>query len=584
MDRTVTWRDERGIALVTVLLVTLAIATLTVTAAVLNSNTSLVNKYHQRQSLLEAVADAGLEEARSRINGTKALYPDSSFVALEGEAVVYDAAGQRVPNVTRSVYVGPTGVTTGQYGVFGSIVADVRDAFGNRLVRRLEVLQESFAKYAYFTDIEPATISFGGGDQIFGPVYTNDYLKIYSSGATFFGPVSTAKTIQGKPYGTFKQGYVENAAVIPFPQMADLLKLKAQAQQGNTAITGTTAGAAGQATTRIEFVAIDLNGDGDATDDNEGFIKVYQSADPVWVVAGVPADHGTNGLRGSENCGHYHGWTLVSAKAHTTTNYGHDWVAAVSNVGKRCLLGGADSLWGMFQPADPHGQWLAWPGPVSPLLFGRPDASYLWPISRALNPSFKGVIFVDGKVAISGVVRGRVTLAATDNIVIADDVVYATNPGAGTCTDILGLFSGAAVVVADNTLNAPTRPKNGMNYFTYDDTKDEFIHAVVLALDIFTTEDYGSGATTEEACETKVWGRGCLYLTGGIIQRTRGAVGTIASPGGTGYMKRYSYDACAYSDPPPYFPTTGHFARGHYYEVNPSGFDVAAYYQLLTPR
>ncbi len=35
--------------------------------------------------------------------------------------------------------------------------------------------------------------------------------------------------------------------------------------------------------------------------------------------------------------------------------------------------------------------------------------------------------------------------------------------------------------------------------------------------------------------------------------------------------------------PAPYFPTTGHFARGHYYEVDPVGFDVAQYYQMLTP-
>ena len=52
---------------------------------------------------------------------------------------------------------------------------------------------------------------------------------------------------------------------------------------------------------------------------------------------------------------------------------------------------------------------------------------------------------------------------------------------------------------------------------------------------------------------------------------------------GHGYIKRYSYDACGQTDPPPYFPTTGHYARGHYYEVEPTNFDVAAYFKLLTP-
>ena len=183
---------------------------------------------------------------------------------------------------------------------------------------------------------------------------------------------------------------------------------------------------------------------------------------------------------------------------------------------------------------------------------------------------------------LSGRLRGRVTVAATDEIIIGDDLTYASDPGLGTCADILGLFSGGKVVVADNTLNAPLRPATGSNYFTYDDTKDEFIHGIVLALDIFTVEDYASGDTKAEPCEGSLWGRGCLYLTGGIIQTTRGAVGTIGSPGGTGYVKRYSYDRCGATAPPPYFPTTGHFTRGQLYLVDPAGFSVASYFDLLT--
>jgi hypothetical protein len=56
-------------------------------------------------------------------------------------------------------------------------------------------------------------------------------------------------------------------------------------------------------------------------------------------------------------------------------------------------------------------------------------------------------------------------------------------------------------------------------------------------------------------------------------------VGTAA---GTGYLKRYSYDVCGTTNPPPYFPTTGHFSRAGYYELDPVGFDVDAYYRLIT--
>lgn len=587
MWRTRSVRHERGVALITVLLVSIVIAVLATAAVMLSTTNSLINKYADRELALESVADAGLEEARSLVNGDKTLYPDSGYATLESGVTLTDANGNPVPDITRSLYVGPTGVTSGQYGVFGSVVAVAKDRFGNQVIRRGEIFQESFAKFAYFTDVEPANISFGGGDQIFGPVHTNDYLKIYSSGASFFGPVTTAKTVQGAAYGTFSQGYTEHARRIELPQTADLLKLKVQAQAGNTAFVSSTAGASGQATMRIEFVAIDLDGDGQVTGPDEGFIRVYKAAtNPGWVTGDVPAT-GT-GLQNSQNCGHFDAGAFVSAAAHPASG-ADSWKVAVTSASRRCFLGGAPEISNGFAATDVigPGAWQAWPGAVSPLLAGRPDAAYLFPITRALNPNFKGVIFVEGKVVLSGVLRGRVTVAATDEIIIGDDITYATDPAAGTCADIMGIFGGTDVVVADNTLNAPVNAIGDGQYYTFDDSRDEFIHGVVLALSNFTVENYASptslNARTAEACQTSPWGRGCLYLTGGIIQRQRGAVGTIWSTGGTGYVKRYSYDQCGYSSPPPYFPTTGVFARGRYYEVDPVGFDVAKYYQLLTP-
>jgi hypothetical protein len=70
-------------------------------------------------------------------------------------------------------------------------------------------------------------------------------------------------------------------------------------------------------------------------------------------------------------------------------------------------------------------------------------------------------------------------------------------------------------------------------------------------------------------------------VTGGVIQASRGAVGLTS---GEGYVKRYQYDQCGANNPPPYFPTTGHFVRGHYYEVDPTSFDVNSYWSLLVPK
>jgi hypothetical protein len=585
-------RNERGVALISVLLVTLALVAIAAGALLLTSQTSLVNKYHQRQSMLEAAADAGLEEARSKINGTKSLYPDSLYTTLETDATVYDAGGSVIPGLKRSLYVGPIGISSGQYGVFGSAVAVVHDQSGNQVVRRLEVVQESFAKFAYFTDVE-GSITFGSADQIFGPVHSNDQIEVNSTGATFHGPVSTAQNILGKSYATFKQGYTEYVSPIAMPQTADLVKLRTQALAGNTAFTSNGNGDDGQAEMRIEFVAIDLNGDGLVNGSNEGFIKVYQNADEAQVSASRPTNTSTTQfMRANTNCGHLHGTTFVRAAYNVPAAGNHPdgtgadaWATALKSATRRCYLGGDSTL-----TAASNAGWLAYPGAVSPLLAGRYDANYLFPITRELNPTFKGVIYVDGKVLISGRVRGRVTLAATDNIIIGDDLTYVTNPAAGTCVDILGLFSATDIVISDNLINTPTRVEsyNSGTFYSMDggDTH-EFIHGVMLALNTFTVQRYNQGVdagdTGRENCETTNRGRGCLYLTGGIIQKTRGGVGTTTSgtSGGTGNVKRYSYDACAFNSPPPYFPTTGHFAKGHYFEVDPTGFNIATYFNLL---
>ena len=571
-----------GFALILTMLVMLVVSALATGAVIVGGNHILANSYYERTNQLQIVANSGLEYARALVNGDATIYPDSGYATLEDGAPVVDGYGNTIPGLKRWLHVGPTGVTSGQYGIFGSVISIVRDDGRGEVVRRSQIYQESFAKFAYFTDIEPSNISFGGGDQIFGPVHSNSDLKIYASGATFHQEVRTAMTVPSPQYGTFMMGYEEHVPRIEMPQTADLAKVSIQAATGGTDFTGDTNGGYGQASTRIEFVAIDLNNDGDVTDDDEGFFKVYRSANTAWVVSAWDTD-----LTNNENCGAMYDDTFVAAADHP---YDHDSdpatpdrtaLEALTSSTRRCYLGGQDAITNGFVVNDGKGSWLPYTGTQAPGLASRPDAGYLFPLSRAYNPSFRGVIFVTGKVAVGGVVRGRVTLAATDDIILADDIVYATDPGAGLCQDMLGIFSGERVIVADNLLNAPVRPRNNWSHRTYDDTKDEFFHGVILALDIFTVQNYNAGSRNDESCEATTWGRGCLYITGGIIQKTRGAVGTGA---GTGYVKRYSFDACAATEPPPYYPTTGHFAKGQYYQVDPVEFSVPAYFELLTPQ
>lgn len=582
-------RGRGGYALLMVLLLVLAVGILAAGAVSVVGNAGLINAYESRRTEMEALADAGLELARARLNAQPSLYPDEDFVQLENGVTLKDAAGAVIPGLRRFTWAGPVGQTSGQYGVFGSIVSVVESG-NTRVVRRGDIAQESFARFAYFTDVEPANISFGGGDVISGPVHTNDLLKIYNSGATFRGPgmVTTARTIQGRSYGTFTEGYRENVSRIELPTLADLDKLRGYASAGGTNFTAPNGGTEYEARLRIEFLTIDLDGNDLHNGKNEGFFRVYRSTGaPKYLMAGGQ----DSGWPASENCGIWvdtpSGRRFVMSKdiqpGSTSTNARNARRDALRDPSARCYLGGSDSLHnGFVESQSGRGEWVrrtfALNGPIPPALANRPDLAFLFPLGRGLNPNFKEVIHVTGRVAISGVLRGRVTLAATDRILIADDIVYASE-GNG-CEDILGLFGGSDIAVSDNLLNTPQQVANGDPFRSFDSTPSEFINGVILTLQTFHVENWGDPPNAE-LCQSAVFGRGCLFLTGGVIQRTRGAVGTAA---GTGYLKRYTYDACAATEPPPYFPTTGHFGRTSYYEIDPVGFTPAGFFERMTPR
>jgi Tfp pilus assembly protein PilX len=595
-------RTERGIALPVVILMTMMVIGLATTALMMTTNGRLMRKANERIRQADLAALSGLEEARSRINGTPSLYPDTGgYTTIENGVTISDASGTAIPGARRWTYVGPAGVSTGQYGVFGAIVT--KTTVGNvTSVRQRAINQETFAKFAYFTNDEGPGICFGSGDQIQGPVHSNDQICINSGGATFTGKLTTAaSSISGQNYGTYSGGYTLSAQAITMPTIAQLTAMASYAQAGGTYfdigvahaasshtadVNGRTAGDAGEARTRVEFVSIDLNADGDSVDADEGFFRVYMgtgSGSEDYVSGSTPPDNGsTHGMRYSPNCGDVSGNHSSQFQAAADHGSGtHNWAASLSDNAARCYLGGDPALTNGWVASNSKGKWIQFTTtPDSRLVtLNRPDRNFLFPLHRSLNVNFKGVIYVNGKVGVSGVVRGRVSIVSPNSIIVLDDVRQASDPGTGICDDILGLITTGNVVLSNDVLTAPQVKNTGGTLKTFDETGSEFIQAVILALGIFTVENYDSGPTSSttgrENCESTNWGRGCLYLTGGVVQETRGAVGLSD---GSGYKKRYSYNACAGTNPPPYFPTTGRFEPNRIYEIDPTGFDVAAWY------
>ncbi len=628
-------RDERGIALLTTLLVAFAVSAIAIAAVMMTLNATLIGKNSERVSVVDAVALTGLEEARSRLNTTPSLYPTGGFTTWETNVAVRDASGAIIPKLTRSTYIGPSGITSGQYGVVGSIITVARDSFGNAAVRRLEVNQESFSKFAYFTNFETDTLTntivFGGGDQLRGPVHSNDQMRIHTSpspAVTFFDQVTTAaSSIVNSGNASFGRPPLLSAARIPMPTVADLNKLDSLAIVGNARFAGSTAGDAGEARTRIQFLTIDL---GVANGGVHGFFRVYQAGTAIanperYVSASLPTTTTAAGsfLELSQNCGDINLGTFKAAFDHDTTqlNPSHNHgIVGTTNANKiarrdsaliaggipartvRCYLGGDSILtvpgtnqnWVNAGHPD-GGSWVQAPAGIQAslaglgaVITGRPDRNYLFPLTRQWNTNFKGVIFVAGKVIVDGVIHGRATLAASGNIIFGDDVTYFENPATRDCAfgDIAGYFSGQSIMVSNNTLNAPqTLNNNGSlntsptgTFRSYAPTNDEVFHGFFLTLKTFGAEENSLGSNTDQDCligGTFNAGRGCLSTYGGIIQDRRGAVGLT---GGEGYIKRYQYDACGATNPPPYYPTTGVFVRNRFYELDPTRFSVAAWF------
>ena len=159
-----------------------------------------------------------------------------------------------------------------------------------------------------------------------------------------------------------------------------------------------------------------------------------------------------------------------------------------------------------------------------------------------------GVVYVDGVAKVKGKLAGQLTIASRKDLYIIDDVVYSVDPRLDpNSTDVLGLISEQNIIVAATQANM--------------DVGDETIMAAIMALNTsFTVEDYNKDSP-----------RGKLKVYGGIIQETRGAVGTFSGTSvKSGYQKAYDHDARLMDTPPPAFPTTGTVERMTWRELDPS--------------
>ena len=592
-----TVRPRRGAALVTVLIVSVVAMTMALASSMLVMGSSLTQRASERAALVDDAAISGLEEARDRLNAGRDSVPVSGVRTLE------DAVTVTGSNITRWTWVARIGnadslSNAGEFGVQAEIVTRARDASGVEAIRRALVYQQSFARYAYFTDVGTSAsggpLFFANGWTVSGPLHSNDWLHVASGTppqAIFKDVVTTARGVNNPGSAQWDKGPAQIVAPIPMPGTADLNLLRGIAQRAGYLFTpSVVTGDSALATMRIEFVAIDADGNGDVTGPDDGYFRVYQQTsdtDPTrrknytwgYAMGRVPdLATTTDDALFTFNCG------VVNNAGFAPTAFGEESnnnarVSAFENANSRCFLGGDPRLssTGVFQATDEVGRWLPrTAGSVPASVAARPDGAFLWPLSPALNPSFRGVLFVDGRVGVSGTVRGRVTVASRNNMVVLTDLIQATNPAttSGSCTpedDMVGLISGENVLWADNALSTPLKRvgRATRKDFTPSPSRPDLpVHAVVLALRSIATE-------RPSPVDGEFINRGTVRQVGGRIQQRAGQGGTFNSAGQLhGYVSDISFNRCALTSPPPYFPTTRRWTLSQVYEIDPQGFSA----------
>jgi Tfp pilus assembly protein PilX len=225
------------------------------------------------------------------------------------------------------------------------------------------------------------------------------------------------------------------------------------------------------------------------------------------------------------------------------------------------------------------------------LPLGTFDGNSLRNFSYDLNMLVTDQACGKGNAYVEGTLKGRVTVATENSLVVTGDVVYA-NGLAGS--DMLGLVAGNSVEVfhpwidtwsCKNWNSSHTACRSGIANWGYDNSPNEdsswphrYNDADALPSPAPNpsagVQIAGSIQTLQHSFFVQSYDKGSyqgkLYVRGSIAQRWRGIVGR-GSPPSTGYLKNYKYDKRLKYSSPPYFPdwTNSEWAGNYTGEIAP---------------
>jgi hypothetical protein len=458
--------ERRGNAVILVLLLTFALAALAASAIMLSSGARNVSKFHNTEQDLRYTADAGIALGVSDLENNPYRLPTTGYIQLASNGQMLAADSAPVAGMTYNTWAGLTGSASLQLGRFVTVVTQANDTMHHRsFVRREELIEETFAKFAYYSEQENG-ICFGSGDRLTGPIFSNSAISSCAGQkAEFMDSVETASTFtNGNPSEDtlYQPPARQNLPTINLPSTAKLATLFTLATTGSTvfdagyvqnANTDTTA----KVKQRLEFVAYRVHTtDPDSTVPGSGFVRYYavnksslfwttdytgaaeiDSAESSYLRAGLM--HRPNPM----NCGDWH---YVRTENPSTSAAGYEWEFFPAWAHglpwfKALLLAGDLEKTGTFPAPSNKNSWTTttgtpgWAGFMTELYYGaqapyniptKPAGDTWWPTTQPGATCFPG-----GDPHLAAVERMAATQATgfTGGTVNYNTATRANSPG-----------------------------------------------------------------------------------------------------------------------------------------------------------
>ena len=538
---------DRGVALASVIGLGMVLLLLSVTMASVAVSGTVKARDDSDFNAAIAAAYAGVEDYQSKLANnnaysqfgakTTSFSAGSTFTGTDGNpAFGKGTAGswQTVGDGTGASY--RYEVDNSKYSTAGTLRIRSTGRVGDTTRSVVaDLKQDGFLDYVYFTDYEISdpvlsstkcvpkyewavtsrpsctTIQFAASDVIDGPMHTNDTMLV-CGGTQFKGSTTTSSTraaryvsatgatCTGTPNfgGLTKPAY---AQAVTMPQTNEGMRQETRSDLGATTVPNP--GCLYTGPTRI-------------TMKSDGTMNVYspytkatqiqadESKGSTPAMCGTPGDAiggGTLGSVGGQN---------VKVPANNLV-YVQDVPASPTNV----------NYWGS-KPTNFSCRNADDSGAGNGLGF---------PAEGEVNATYSCTA---GDVFVQGTLKGNLTIAAQNYVYVTGDVKYSD-----VSTDMLGLVGTNAVYVYNPVRYYGTGWDRTVGLIDRTES-DRIIQAAVLSVShTFTVQNYAADSNKP---------KGKLKVLGSISQKFRGPVATT---GGTGYTKNYTYDPrMRYTAPP----------------------------------